>query len=131
MVNGFISHYIGGISLSWYTEVLKQYATFTGRARRKEYWMFVLFNAIIGLLLYSLTFISETLLFVYAIYLLAVLVPSLAVIVRRLHDTNRSGWWFFISFVPLVGGIILIVFMIIEGDKGTNQYGEDPKLNSN
>ncbi|GKU77157.1 DUF805 domain-containing protein [Paenibacillus sp. L3-i20] len=117
--------------MSWYTEVLKQYATFTGRARRKEYWMFVLFNAIIGLLLYSLTFISETLLFVYAIYLLAVLVPSLAVIVRRLHDTNRSGWWFFISFVPLVGGIILIVFMIIEGDKGTNQYGEDPKLNSN
>nr|WP_232243107.1 DUF805 domain-containing protein [Paenibacillus sp. GSMTC-2017] len=106
---------------------MKDYVTFTGRARRKEYWLFVLVNAIIGTLLYSLTFISESLVFLYWIYGIAVFLPSLAVLVRRLHDTNRSGWWFLINFVPFVGWIVLLVFLCLDGSPGTNEYGEDPK----
>ncbi|CAM5414650.1 DUF805 domain-containing protein [Streptomyces fimicarius] len=113
--------------MNWYLDVLKNYAGFSGRARRKEYWMFVLFNFIIGVVLSVIGTAIDTQI-PYYLYLLAVLVPSLAVLVRRLHDTGRSGWWFFIAFVPLVGFIILIVFLASEGKPETNQHGANPKL---
>ncbi|WP_405389721.1 DUF805 domain-containing protein [Streptomyces sp. NBC_01102] len=113
--------------MNWYLAVLKNYAGFSGRARRKEYWMFLLFNAIVAVVLAGLGVAIESQI-PYGIYILATLVPSLAVIVRRLHDTGRSGWWFLIAFVPLVGGIILLVFMCLEGAQEPNEYGANPKL---
>jgi uncharacterized membrane protein YhaH (DUF805 family) len=121
--------------MNWYLDVLKKYADFGGRARRKEYWMFALFNfliyiailifsAILGSIDNSLALIGSLLLVIYG---LAIFVPSLAVAVRRLHDTGRSGWWFLIAFVPFVGGIILLVFTVQDGVPGENEYGKNPK----
>ncbi|MRR35863.1 DUF805 domain-containing protein [bacterium] len=117
--------------MKWYFEVLTKYATFTGRARRTEYWMFVLFNILIGMVLGfiegSLGIAAETDTSVLGgLYSLAVFVPSLAVGVRRLHDTNRSGWWLLLSVVPLAN-IALLFFFIEAGTSGANQFGSDPK----
>ncbi len=119
--------------MNWYLKVIRQYADFSGRARRKEYWYFVLFNFLIMLCLTGL----DTLIGTYAkgsgtgllsgLYSLAVLIPGIAVVVRRLHDTDRSGWWFFIQLIPLIGGIIMLVFTVQDSQEGTNQYGENPK----
>jgi uncharacterized membrane protein YhaH (DUF805 family) len=118
--------------MSWYIKVLKNYAVFSGRARRKEYWMFVLFN----LIFYWALFLIEKIVgispgssysILATIYSLAVLVPGLAVAVRRLHDTNRNGWWLLIALVPIVGAIILLVFLATDGQPGENQYGPNPK----
>ena len=115
--------------MNWYLTVLKKYAEFSGRARRTEYWMFVLINVLICLALMGLYFVTELGLFavLYSLYSLAILIPMLAVTVRRLHDTGRSGWWYFICFVPFVGGLILLVFTVLEGQSGPNEYGPDPK----
>lgn len=117
--------------MEWYVSVLKQYATFSGRARRQEYWMFFLFNLLVGIGVGILDQIlgtaGESGGLLGSLYSLAVLLPSLAVGVRRLHDTGRSGWWMFIALVPLVGGIILLVFMAAEGTPGPNEFGPDPK----
>ncbi|BDD11219.1 aminopeptidase [Fulvitalea axinellae] len=123
--------------MEWYLKVLRNYANFNGRARRKEYWMFVLMHMLltlgvfIMLALVSLAAESETIFFAgYAliiIYSLAILIPSLAVAVRRLHDIGKSGTWFFIYFVPLVGPIWLLVLLASEGDYKDNQYGRNPK----
>ncbi|MGH6656078.1 MAG: DUF805 domain-containing protein [Actinocrinis sp.] len=112
--------------MNYYVGVLKNYAGFSGRARRAEYWQFVLFNviAMVVCLVIDLAIGSPIL---YIVYLVAVLVPSLAVAVRRLHDTDRSGWWILFSLVPLVGGITLLVFMCLEGTRGDNKHGTDPK----
>ncbi|MDF2613808.1 MAG: aminopeptidase [Clostridia bacterium] len=119
--------------MSSYLSVLKKYAVFNGRSRRKEYWMFVLFNfifSIAAIIIDNLLGFSVAGLpygFIYLIYMLAVLLPGLAASVRRLHDTGKSGWWVLISLVPFIGGIWLLVLLCIEGNSGTNQYGEDPK----
>lgn len=121
--------------MSWYLAVLKKYATFSGRARRKEYWMFQLFNICIILLLYILALVvganggaAFTVVYIiYVIYALAIIIPSLAVTVRRLHDIDKSGGWFFISFIPFIGGIWLLVLTCTEGTHGSNSYGPDPK----
>ncbi|MDD7939999.1 DUF805 domain-containing protein [Actinomycetospora lutea] len=126
--------------MQWYLKVLKQYVDFGGRARRTEFWMFVLFNAIAYILLALIDVLIGTASFaatgtgfqfggglLSGLYSLAVLLPSLAVAVRRLHDTDRTGWWLLIALVPLVGGIVLLVFYCIEGTRGANQYGPDPK----
>ncbi|WP_010680974.1 DUF805 domain-containing protein [Acetivibrio cellulolyticus] len=118
--------------MEWYLKVLKQYADFSGRARRKEYWMFYLFNCIIAfVLLIPFAFINDTkvILFIglYFIYALGVMIPSIAVLVRRLHDIDKSGWWYFISFVPFIGSIWLLVLLCTEGTRGRNSYGPDPK----
>ncbi|EST21673.1 hypothetical protein N566_27235 [Streptomycetaceae bacterium MP113-05] len=116
--------------MHWYLDVLKKYATFSGRARRKEYWMYTLFNVVILMALLALGFavLGENGVYLYLAYMVAVLVPTLAVTVRRLHDTGRSGWWYFITFVPLVGPIVLLVFTCSGGTPAPNQYGPDPKL---
>ena len=120
--------------MNWYFEVLKKYAVFSGRARRKEYWMFFLFNIIIALVLVFIDGATGPargsgigLGPLYGLYVLATLIPSIAVSVRRLHDTNRSGWWLFLSLVPLIGGIAIFVFMCQDSQQGENQYGPNPK----
>jgi uncharacterized membrane protein YhaH (DUF805 family) len=114
--------------MEWYLTVLRRYAEFTGRARRKEYWMFALVNTVVWLVLYMVGKASLVLLILLAVYGLAVLVPSLAVTVRRLHDTGRSGWWCLISFVPFVGAIVLIVFLCQDSEAGSNAWGANPKV---
>ena len=119
--------------MNWYLEVLKKYAVFGGRARRKEYWFFVLFNFIFAVVLAFIdgmigTFNAETGFGVLSgIYGLAVFIPGIAVTIRRLHDTDRSGWWLLICFIPLIGAIWLLVLLVIDGTSGQNQYGPDPK----
>ncbi|MFD6416420.1 DUF805 domain-containing protein [Streptomyces sp. NPDC060194] len=115
--------------MNWYLAVLKNYAGFKGRARRKEYWMFNLINVVVALVLGGIGFaIDPTVgMALYGVYLLGTLIPSLAVLIRRLHDTGRSGAWFFIGLVPFVGGIILLVFTATEGTRDHNAYGPDPK----
>jgi uncharacterized membrane protein YhaH (DUF805 family) len=110
----------------WKTVVLERYAQFSGRAGRAEFWWFFLANAIVGLVLNLLGQASWFFYVLSAIYSLALLIPNIAVGVRRLHDTNRSGWWLLIALVPLVGFIILIVFWATEGNAGENQYGPVP-----
>jgi len=139
--------------MEWYIKVLKNYANFKGRARRKEYWMFVLINFIIYIAFMILIIIIEVIsgviyvsdlkiiitslmtLFtvtpfsvILSLYVLAILVPSLAVSVRRLHDIGKSGWFILISFIPIVGTIILLVWVCQEGMPEANEYGENPKL---
>jgi len=114
--------------MRWYFTVLRKYAAFAGRARRKEYWMFVLISAVIVLVLgivNRLMGADVPALPVY--YTLAVLLPSLAVTVRRLHDTDRSGWWLLILLVPLVGAIVLLVFTATPGGEIANRFGASPK----
>jgi len=113
--------------MDWYLEVLRKYAIFDGRARRKEYWMFWLVNFVIEMILGMLDILLFSLGLLGAIYGLFIFIPGLAVTVRRLHDTNRSGWWILISLVPLVGWIFLLIFMIKDSNPGPNQYGSNPK----
>lgn len=113
--------------MEWYISVLKKYAVFQGRARRKEYWMFVLFNFIITFVLNLLSRFIGVFGILSGLYTLAVLIPSLAVCVRRLHDIGKSGWWLFIILVPLVGSILLIVWYCQDSQEGENAYGPCPK----
>lgn len=119
--------------MSWYLDVLKKYVTFSGRARRKEYWMFVLFNlifAIVAMVLDNVLGLANEQTgygIIYTLYTLGVLLPSLAVLVRRLHDIGKSGWWIFISLIPLIGAIWLLVLLVTDSQPGDNQYGPNPK----
>ncbi|CAM5274526.1 aminopeptidase [Streptomyces tanashiensis] len=113
--------------MNWYLDVLKKYAVFNGRARRKEFWMFFLFNFIFLTVLSIVDQAVGTQL-LSTIYALGVFLPYLGVAIRRLHDTGRSGWWILIGLVPLVGFIILIVFFASEGEQQQNAHGPNPKL---
>ena len=118
--------------MNWYLEVLKKYAVFSGRARRKEYWMFTLFSFIISCVLVFVEGLAAsqgvvTLFVVTGLYSLAVMIPSMAVSFRRLHDTNRSGWWVLIALIPLIGNIVLLVFTVQDSQPNENQYGSNPK----
>ncbi|MTI94746.1 MAG: DUF805 domain-containing protein [Firmicutes bacterium] len=113
--------------MSWYIAVLKKYADFNGRARRMEYWMFVLFNVIFAIVAAIIDQLLGTYMVIYVLYMLAVLIPGLAVFVRRLHDIGKSGWWFFISLVPIIGGIWLLILLLTDSQPGTNEYGANPK----
>jgi uncharacterized membrane protein YhaH (DUF805 family) len=117
--------------LVWYIGVLKKYAVFTGRARRKEYWMFTLCNilviialAMIEVALDIAPYSSRSVL--GDLYTLAVLLPTVGVGIRRLHDTGRSGWWLLLAFVPIVG-LVLIACFAEDGQAGANKYGPNPK----
>lgn len=120
--------------MNWYLKVLREYANFSGRARRKEYWMFILFNFLLGtgavILDNILGIANEHLGYgaLYLIYCLLTLIPGVAVAVRRLHDVGRSGWWLLIALIPLVGAIVLVVFFVIEGQPHSNNWGENPKI---
>jgi uncharacterized membrane protein YhaH (DUF805 family) len=119
--------------MSWFIAALKKYAVFGGRSRRKEYWYFALFSLIITLVLVIIdsaigTFNSTSGLgLLSGIYSLAILIPSIAVSVRRLHDIDRTGWWVLISFIPFIGTIVLLVFAVLDGTPGNNRYGPNPK----
>ena len=113
--------------MNWYLDVLKKYAVFTGRARRTEYWMFVLFNFIIAVAIGVVEAILGSPGILGMIYALGVFIPALAVSVRRLHDTGRSGLWLLIGLIPLIGFIVLLVFFVQDSDTGQNQYGMNPK----
>ena len=118
--------------MDWYLKVLKQYADFNGRARRKEYWMFVLFNVIISIVLTFIDLAIGTSTgtgsgMLGSLYSLAVLIPGIAVGVRRLHDIGKSGWMLLVVLIPLIGAIWLIVLFARDGDPGENEYGPNPK----
>ncbi|MCP3963253.1 MAG: DUF805 domain-containing protein [bacterium] len=119
--------------MNWYVEVLKKYAVFSGRAHRTEYWMFVLFNFIISFVLGFVDGLTGMMIsaeggvgLLGTLYGLAVLVPSIAVAVRRLHDTGRSGWWYLLV-LTCIGIIPLIIFLCMDSQPGSNQYGPNPK----
>ncbi|WP_417379166.1 DUF805 domain-containing protein [Gimesia sp.] len=126
--------------MNWYLKVLKNFATLDGRARRLEYWMFTLFDVIftvlsfvVGAVLGRLLNLDEALngvglgLGLCLLYLLIVLMPKLSVTVRRLHDTDRSALWLLVFLIPGIGPLVMFIMMILEGTKGPNQYGPDPK----
>jgi len=119
--------------MNWFLLALKKYAIFSGRSRRSEFWYFVLFYLIIYFVLALLdgftgTFDSDSGMgLLSGLFALALIIPNLSVTVRRLHDTNRSGWWVLLCLVPLIGQIVLIVFMAKNGDVGENRFGADPK----
>lgn len=117
--------------MNWYLTVLKNYAEFNGRARRTEYWVFILFNTIFAFaatILDSFLFGSSFGGFgpVYIIYGLAVIIPSWAVYVRRLHDVGKSGWYILIILIPIIGIIWMLVLLSTGSQPGNNQYGENP-----
>ena len=125
--------------MSWYLAVLKKYAVFDGRARRKEYWYFFLFNlliaiglGIIGVILGAAIGGTDSdsfpiiVITPLALYGLAIIIPSIAVSVRRLHDIGMSGWWYLLSLVP-AGSLVLFIFALFDSKPGPNQYGPDPK----
>jgi uncharacterized membrane protein YhaH (DUF805 family) len=117
--------------MDWYLVVLKKYADFSGRARRREYWMFVLINILISIAIWVLGMVGGRLGLliggVSLLYSLAILVPSIAVGVRRLHDTGRGGWTLLLGLIPMVG-IVLVVFLCQDSTPGDNRYGSNPKL---
>jgi len=113
--------------MNWYIGVLKKYAVFSGRARRTEYWMFVLFNIIISFVLGFVEGLVGGPGVLGMLYSLAVLIPGFAVGFRRLHDTDRSGWWVLICLIPFIGAIALIVILALDGTPGQNKYGANPK----
>ncbi|ARD20894.1 MULTISPECIES: DUF805 domain-containing protein [Shewanella] len=121
--------------MDWYIKVLKNYINFKDRARRKEYWFFVLFNVIAGILLGILDNITGTLNpetgygLLSGIYSLAVFLPALGVSVRRLHDTDRSGWWLLIALIPFIGAFVLLYFFVSDSQSETNRFGPNPKGN--
>lgn len=112
--------------MEYYIDAFKKYADFTGRARRKAYWMFALFSFIVSIILQVIDASLGSVL-LGTIYGLAALIPNIAVAARRLHDTGRSGWWQLIALIPILGWIVLLVFLCQDSEQGTNQFGENPK----
>lgn len=119
--------------MNWYLKVLKEYANFNGRARRKEYWMFTLFNIIFG----GIAMILDSVFGIaiegvgygplYGVYVLVLFIPGLAVAVRRLHDIGKSGWMLLIALIPVIGAIWILVLMVTDSNPGENLYGVNPK----
>lgn len=112
----------------WYVKVLKQYTDFSGRARRREYWMFVLANFIVALVLTLIDILIGWGEILSGLYTLAVFIPSLAVCVRRLHDIGKSGWWLLLCLIPLIGGIWVLVLFCQDSQCEANQWGANPKI---
>ncbi|POP44008.1 DUF805 domain-containing protein [Superficieibacter electus] len=118
--------------MNWYISVLKNYVGFSGRARRQEFWMFALISGIISTILNVIQIMmGMEIMWLSFIYSLAILLPNIAVTVRRLHDTDRSGFWALLMLLPVIGWIILFVFTCQNGTSGTNRFGNDPKYSVN
>lgn len=119
--------------MEWYLKGLKQYADFSGRARRKEYWMFTLFNVIFAIVAMILDNVLGIAMEesgygpIYGLYALALFIPGLAVAVRRLHDVGKSGWFFLVILIPIIGAIWLIALFCTEGEAEANKWGSNPK----
>ena len=124
--------------MKWYLKVLNNFATFSGRARRSEFWFFALFNMIFALVAMGIDNVLGTTLkmgygvslpygYLYLVYVLAVLIPGLAFAVRRLHDVGKSGWMYFIVLIPIIGSIWLLVLFFTDSEVGSNKWGENPK----
>ena len=113
--------------MNWYLDAWKNYANFKGRARRKAYWMFVLIWLIAAMILVAIDNALGTNGIFAGLYFLASFVPLLALAVRRLHDIGKSGWWFFIQLVPIIGGIWYLILMVTDSQPGSNEYGPNPK----
>lgn len=115
--------------MNYFISALKKYAVFNGRARRAEYWNFTLFSVLISLVLAILetsSGVGEDG-YLSGLFNLAILIPSIGVTVRRLHDINKSGWFILLSFIPIIGWILMIVWLLTKGDEGVNKYGPNPK----
>ena len=119
--------------MRYYLDALSNYWNFSGRSRRREYWYFVLFNVLFALLLMAVDvaiglngFMGDYGL-LQGLYLLAVLIPSMAACVRRLHDTGHSGLWILIAAIPILGPIVLLLFLVRDSEGGSNRYGRNPK----
>lgn len=110
-----------------YIVCLRKYATFSGRSRRKEYWMFALWIFLFNIAVVALDSILDTNGILAGVFGLAMALPGLAVSIRRLHDIGKSAWWVLICVIPLIGGLIYLCFMVRKGDTGENAYGPDPK----
>ncbi|PQJ81733.1 DUF805 domain-containing protein [Polaribacter glomeratus] len=115
--------------MNWYLKVINQYFDFSGRARRKEYWMFTLFSLIISwsLPILDVTFGTYIFSIIGSIYYLLVFIPGLAVMLRRLHDSGNSGWFLFLLLIPIIGWVWLLVLLCLESEPKTNKWGENPK----
>ncbi|MBP1225833.1 DUF805 domain-containing protein [Flavobacterium sp. 1355] len=125
--------------IEWYKKVVfENYANFKGRARRSEYWYFALANGLISILLVVIGVIIGSVFgdaltggiigyVLFGLYALATLLPGLGVVVRRLHDVGKSGWFYLVAFIPFIGGIWILILFCTEGNRGPNQYGPDPK----
>jgi uncharacterized membrane protein YhaH (DUF805 family) len=129
----------GGRTMNWAFMPLWRYAEFSGRSRRKEYWMFMLLNLVVIVAFGAFLFLTaapetmelnptgDVLGVVFLLWILATLVPSFALQARRFHDQGMSGWWVLLGFIPYVGGFIMMGFALVEGTAGPNQYGRDPR----
>ena len=126
--------------MNWMLMPLRRYFDFSGRSRRKEYWMFVLFYVLVGAVLALAFFatmsdqsdgttngMSSAFVWVGGLFLLALFIPSVAVQVRRFHDQDKSGWFILLGLIPYIGGIVVLVFMCLPGTIGPNRFGPDPK----
>ncbi|EAQ63882.1 hypothetical protein MED121_03893 [Marinomonas sp. MED121] len=114
--------------MEYFTLALKKYADFSGRARRKEYWMFTLICTLFSVSL----MVIEAALGIFGIsilFSLAMFIPSLSILVRRLHDTNHSAWWLLIGLIPVIGAIAILIFCLLDSDDA-NPYGFNPKANT-
>ncbi len=119
--------------MNWYLEALRKFTDFNGRASRQEYWYFVLFNILISLGLGLVDRVTGSfdpmsgVGLLGGLYGLVILLPGLAVSIRRLHDTDRSGWWVLLPLIPIIGGLIFLYFLVLDSSQGRNAYGESPK----
>ncbi|MDF0534054.1 DUF805 domain-containing protein [Shewanella yunxiaonensis] len=112
--------------MDYFLEPIRRYADFTDRTRRRDFWMYVLIYNVISLIISAIE-ISNDSKWLGGLYGLVLLLPSLAVTARRLHDTGRSGWWQLMWFIPVVGWIVLLVFLCQDSEPGDNEYGRNPK----
>ncbi len=120
--------------MNYYIQAFKKFSDFSGRARRKEYWSFFLVNVLVTIVIilidlalgtYSIG--EERLGLLGTIYSIILIVPSIAITVRRLHDTSRSGWWILIALIPVLGALVLLYFTLLDSTPGSNEYGPNPK----
>lgn len=117
-----------GFSEAVRTALLERYAEFSGRSRRSEYWWFVLFNILLNIVVSLIGAVLGDAIgsILGLLVMLALIIPGIAVTVRRLHDTDRSGWWILIALIPLIGTLVLLFFMVQRGTPGDNRFGTDP-----
>jgi uncharacterized membrane protein YhaH (DUF805 family) len=119
--------------MQWFMTALQKWSDFSGRARRREYWFFILIFVVIYIVLtlvdmmVGLTNAATGVGILGGLFALAMLIPAIAVAVRRLHDTNRSGWWLLLGFIPVIGELVLLVFYLLDSQPGDNRFGPNPK----